>query len=91
MKKLIRFTPESLLARFVGRTFRDMITELAAECGFTLEASELEDFVLQEKLAVMAALADTMEPTVGSREALDWAHGMGYTMAVVTSSARDRV
>lgn len=91
MKTTVPFTPASLLATFVGRTFRDMITELAAANGFTLGAEELDELVLREKTAVMARLSGEMQPTVNSDLALAYTAGMGYTMAVVTSSAHDRV
>ena len=91
MKTTIPFTGASLMSTFVGRTFRDMIKELAAANGFTLGAEELEDLVLREKDAVIARLSVVMEPTVNSAAALAYTSDMGYTMAVVTSSAHDRV
>jgi beta-phosphoglucomutase-like phosphatase (HAD superfamily) len=91
MKTTIPFTGSSLMATFVGRTFRDMIKELAAANDFTLGNEELEELVLREKNAVIARLSIVMEPTVNSDKALAYTAGMGYTMAVVTSSAHDRV
>ncbi|CAN5390850.1 hypothetical protein BH10CYA1_BH10CYA1_47380 [soil metagenome] len=95
------FTPESLMKRFVGYSFRRMITELAAEHGFGFDAGmteklegedyrpELEILVKKEEMAVIAKLASDIKPTDGVNELL--AHIADIEKSVVSSSAERRV
>ncbi len=96
-----RFTTESLMARFVGFSFRRMITELAAEHNFAFDemASELIDgqifrpeleiLVKREEVAVIAQLSTDIKPTDGINELL--ATLGSYNKSVVSSSAERRV
>jgi HAD superfamily hydrolase (TIGR01509 family) len=95
------FTPESLMKRFVGYSFRRMITELAAEHGFSFDAGmteklegedyrpELEILVKKEEMAVIAQLATDIQPTDGVNEML--ASIADIEKSVVSSSAERRV
>ncbi|CAN5635104.1 hypothetical protein BH10CYA1_BH10CYA1_45470 [soil metagenome] len=95
------FTPESLMKRFVGYSFRRMITELAAEHGFGFDAGmteklegeeyrpELEILVKKEEIAVIAKLATDIKPTDGVNELL--ARIVDIEKSVVSSSAERRV
>jgi len=95
------FTPESLMKRFVGYSFRRMITELAAEHGFGFDAGmseklegedyrpELEILVKKEEMAVIAKLATDIKPTDGVNELL--ARIADIEKSVVSSSAERRV
>lgn len=96
-----RFTTETLMARFVGYSFRKMITELAAEHNFTFDANasevidgetfepELEVLVKHEEVAVIAQLATDIKPTAGINALLE---RLGdYDKSVVSSSAERRV
>jgi len=96
-----RFTTETLMARFVGYSFRRMITELAAEYNFTFDENmselvdgetfrpELEVLVKREEVAVIAQLAKDIKPTAGVNELL--ARLRSYNKSVVSSSAERRV
>jgi len=96
-----RFTAETLMARFVGYSFRRMITELAAEHGFTFDENmseriegeiyrpELEVLVMREEVAVIAQLATDIQPTHGVNELLG--RLTAYDKTVVSSSAERRV
>jgi HAD superfamily hydrolase (TIGR01509 family) len=95
------FTPESLMKRFVGYSFRRMITELAAEHGFSFDEGmseelageifrpELEILVKKEEMAVIAQLATDIKPCPGANEAL--ARLADIEKSVVSSSAERRV
>ncbi len=95
------FTPETLMKRFVGYSFRRMITELAAEHGFGFDAGmseklegedyrpELEILVKKEEMAVIAKLATDIKPTDGVNELL--ARIADIQKSVVSSSAERRV
>lgn len=86
-----KFTPETLFARFVGYSFRRMITELAAEHKFGFDEGELDQLVLDEKNAVVARFKEGgVEPTSGVNELLGECAPL-FGMAVVSSSALDRV
>lgn len=95
------FTPESLMKRFVGYSFRKMIVELSAEHGFAFDAQmkevlegqeiwpELEILVKKEEMAVIAKLATDIEATDG---VLDLLARIDYCeKSVVSSSAERRV
>lgn len=95
------FTPESLMKRFVGYSFRKMIVELSAEHGFTFDAGkveniegedyrpELEILVKKEEVAVIAKLATDIEATDGVLDLL--ARITDFEKSVVSSSAERRV
>ena len=95
------FTPESLMKRFVGYSFRKMIVELSAEHGFAFDSQmkeviegqeiwpELEILVKREEVAVIAKLATDIQPTPGVNEML--ARITDIEKSVVSSSAERRV
>jgi HAD superfamily hydrolase (TIGR01509 family) len=95
------FTPESLMKRFVGYSFRRMITELAAEHGFSFDEGmseeldgaiyrpELEILVKKEEMAVITQLATDIKPCPGVNAALARLHDI--EKSVVSSSAERRV
>lgn len=85
-----QFTPAELMSRFVGRSFRGMITELASEHAFLLEDDELNALVLEEENRVIQILTAQVEPTRGVNEVLTALTGK-YVLAVVSSSALRRV
>ena len=45
----LQFTPAELLAKFVGKSFRQMILDLSAEHSFTVEPGDLEKLVVEEE------------------------------------------
>jgi beta-phosphoglucomutase-like phosphatase (HAD superfamily) len=84
-----RFTPDELRKRAVGKNFRATATELAAAEGVSLDG-ELDDWVAQERDAVVAHLGTVLRPDVqvsGPLEAL----AMRYALTVVSSSALARL
>jgi HAD superfamily hydrolase (TIGR01509 family) len=85
-----QFTPEELCVRFVGKSFRAMIAELACEHGFIIEEDELKVLVLEEENQVIAVLSQQVQPTAGVVAVLNQLSGK-VGMAVVSSSAMRRV
>lgn len=85
-----RFTTESLMARFVGYSFRRMATELAAEHNFTFADGELDMLVADEVDAVVARLAVDIQPTPGANALVASLVGR-FDLSVVSSSALRRV
>jgi HAD superfamily hydrolase (TIGR01509 family) len=95
------FTPDSLMKRFVGYSFRKMIIELSAEHGFTFDGGkvetidgvdyrpELEILVKREEVAVIARLATDIKPTDGVLDLLERIEDC--EKSVVSSSAERRV
>lgn len=95
------FTTETLMARFVGFSFRRMITDLAREHGFSFDANrsevidgeifepELEVLVKHEEVAVINKLATDIQPTDGVNALL--ASLADFEKSVVSSSAERRV
>ena len=86
----VQFTTESLMARFVGYSFRKMINELAVEHKFAIADAELEQLVLDEENAVIAKLAVDIQPTKGAVSLLQRLVGK-FNLSVVSSSALRRV
>lgn len=84
------FSVESLMKRFVGYSFRKMITDLSVEHNFGFEEGELERLVAEEVDAVVEKLASEIQPTAGVNELLATLSG-DYKLAVVSSSALRRV
>lgn len=87
----LQFTPAELLAKFVGKSFRQMILDLSAEHGFTVEPGDLERLVVEEEDRVIAALLTDLQECEGVGEALAWGDRNGYTLSVVSSSAMRRL
>lgn len=97
------FTTETLMARFVGYSFRRMITDLAVEHNFDFDEGmeeviggevyrpELEILVKREEVAVIDQLATDIQPTDGVNAQLADLQSEGYEMSVVSSSAERRV
>lgn len=86
------FTVDSLMKRFVGYSFRRMITDLSAEHGFGFEDGELDRLVADEVDAVVAKLALDIKPTKGVNRLLAKLSADGvYDLSVVSSSALRRV
>lgn len=95
------FTTETLMARFVGYSFRRMITELATEHHFGFDENrsevidgeefhpELEVLVKHEEVAVIEQLSKDIKPTNGVNELL--AALGNFEKSVVSSSAERRV
>lgn len=86
----VSFTPAALEHRFVGKTFRHMILELAEEHGFTVETDELSGLVTEEENRVINILLNEVETTRGVNELLSRLQGR-HLLAVVSSSALRRV
>jgi beta-phosphoglucomutase-like phosphatase (HAD superfamily) len=84
------FTPAELMKTFVGRTFRDMITELGTEHGFVLSAAELNTLAKREEDRVTETLAAHVEACRGVNAVLADVFGR-FQIAVVSSSALRRV
>jgi beta-phosphoglucomutase-like phosphatase (HAD superfamily) len=85
-----RFEPEELKAYAVGRNFRATAHDLAAAHGVRLGPEELEPWVDAERHAVIAHLADVLEPdpaVLGPLTVL----AERFALAVVSSSALARL
>lgn len=87
----LQFTPAELLAKFVGKSFRQMILDLSAEHSFTVEPGDLEKLVVEEEDRVIAALLADLQECEGVGEAINWAEDNLYTLSVVSSSALRRL
>jgi len=86
----VSFTPAALEHRFVGKTFRHMILELAEEHGFTVETDELSMLVTEEENRVIDILLNEVETTAGVNAHLESIQDRRL-LAVVSSSALRRV
>ena len=76
----------------MGQNFRGMLGGLQERYPIKLEADELEEYVRQEKDAVIAKIQEAGQPCVGVMEQLERLQAEGkYHMAVVSSSAKRRV
>jgi beta-phosphoglucomutase-like phosphatase (HAD superfamily) len=85
-----RFEPEELKAYAVGKNFRATALELAAEHGVTLDPADLERRVQAEKEAVIAYLAEVLEPDPRVIEPLTRLRER-FHLTVVSSSALQRL
>jgi beta-phosphoglucomutase-like phosphatase (HAD superfamily) len=86
----IRFTPEELRLRALGRNFRATALEIAAEHGLTLQAEDLEPWVVEEKAEVTAYLGAVLEPDRGVLDPLTRL-ARRFSVAAVSSSALSRL
>ncbi|KAF4120847.1 to HAD superfamily hydrolase [Geosmithia morbida] len=87
-----RFTGSTLIKKFVGQNFRGMLSTLQAENNFTIPPDELEGYVAQEEVAVIAKLRSGLKPCEGVDAELERLSREGkYKLAVVSSSAIRRV
>lgn len=86
----VQFTVESLMSRFVGRSFRRMATELSTEHNFGFADGELDLLVADEVDAVVARLAVDIQATPGANALLASLVGR-FNLSVVSSSALRRV
>ncbi|KAI1611892.1 HAD-like domain-containing protein [Exophiala viscosa] len=87
-----RFTPETLIANFIGHTFRSIIVSLQQQYGFSLAPEELKAYVKMEEERVIAQFTEQGRPTDGSLEVFErLQHDSRYTLAVVSSSAIGRI
>jgi beta-phosphoglucomutase-like phosphatase (HAD superfamily) len=86
----VRFTPEELRLRALGRNFRSTALDIAAEHGLTLEADDLEPWVAEEKAEVTAYLGAVLAP---DRQVLDPLRRLArrFSVAAVSSSALSRL
>jgi len=87
----IDLTKQEFVAKFPGTTFRELFPALARDKGRQIPPGELEELVEREKLAVMEALRARLQPMEGSITVLEIFQNAGREMAIVTSSALDRV
>jgi beta-phosphoglucomutase-like phosphatase (HAD superfamily) len=87
-----RFDAEGLRRTATGRTFRATIVRLASEAGAgdALTAARLEAWVEEERRAVTAYLAATLEPDPAVKEPLARLAST-FRLAVVSSSALARL
>lgn len=89
---LAPFTGASLQARYVGQTFRGMLSSLAAEHGLALARGEADALVAREEDVVVGKLRASLQPCAGAARALAALARSGrFVLAVVSSSARRRV
>jgi beta-phosphoglucomutase-like phosphatase (HAD superfamily) len=87
-----RYTGEQLIQDFVGQNFRGMMISLQAKFGFELSPEDLEHYVKEEEVQVIAKLEAKAVSCAGVDEELVKLHQSGkYGMAVVSSSALRRV
>ncbi|MTB85856.1 HAD family hydrolase [Nocardioides marmotae] len=85
-----RWEPAELQAAALGRNFRSLATDLAAEEGVTVAEDELETWVAREQDVVTRHLASTLVPDPAVTDAL---HRLAqhWDLAVVSSSALGRL
>ena len=83
-----RFTPDELRTAATGMNFRTIARGLAAEAG--VPEVDVEPWVVEERRAVTAHLADTLRPDEPTRQALARLAG-DVPLAVVSSSALSRL
>ena len=74
--------PDSLFARYIGRSDTVMINDLAAEHGLDAERSAA---LLRSKHAIYESLEHTMQPVAGAVEFVRWA-STRYRLALATSA-----
>jgi beta-phosphoglucomutase-like phosphatase (HAD superfamily) len=86
----IRFTPEELRLRALGRNFRATALEIAAEHGLTLRAEDLEPWVVEEKAKVTAHLGAVLKPDLGVLDPVTRL-ARRFSVAAVSSSALSRL
>ena len=86
----LTFTSAGLRQRSIGRNFRSMASDLAAEAGITIEPEALERWVLEEREAVVAHLASVLRPDPAVHGPLAELAGR-FRLAVVSSSALSRL
>jgi beta-phosphoglucomutase-like phosphatase (HAD superfamily) len=85
-----RFDPDDLRRSALGRNFRGIAGDLAAEAGVTVDADVLEEWVARERRHVERHLASVLRPDTAVSGPLS---GLGsrYRLAVVSSSATSRL
>lgn len=87
-----RFTAETLIANFIGHTFRGIMTTLQRQLNFTLEPEELKVYSKMEEERVIAQFMTQGQPTDGSLEMFETFQRQGhYELAVVSSSPIGRI
>jgi beta-phosphoglucomutase-like phosphatase (HAD superfamily) len=84
------FVPAELRHRSMGKNFRSMALELAAEAGTSIDAEALERWVREERQVVVAHLAAVLEPDPAVHGPLAGLAGR-LRLAVVSSSALSRL
>ncbi|SZF01988.1 unnamed protein product [Blumeria hordei] len=88
----VNYTGEHLLAEFVGRNFRGMLTLLANKHCVKIPADEFESWAAAEEDAVIAQLQEALMPCDGVSGVLERLQETGaYRLAAVSSSALRRV
>jgi HAD superfamily hydrolase (TIGR01509 family) len=85
-----RWDAEELRRAALGRNFRTLATEMAAELGVDVPAQELEAWVEREKTVVTRHLASVLQPDEAVTSSLQRL-GERLRLAVVSSSALDRL
>ncbi len=86
----LRFAPDALRRRAMGRNFRATALDLAAEHGAEVDDGALDEWVAEERRAVTAYLGEVLRPDPAVREPLA---GLAdrFGLAVVSSSALARL
>lgn len=74
--------PESLFAKYTGRSDKAMIYEVVAAHGLSVE---LADDILESKRHIYESLEHTLRPVQGAIEFVDWASPR-YRLALATSA-----
>ena len=85
-----RFSPRELRLMAAGRNFRSTALELAANHGTSLDESELELYVEEERRSVTAQLGTSLTPEPDVLEPLTRL-GRRFRLAAVSSSASARL
>lgn len=87
------YSGPELMHEFVGRNFRSMLIALATIHDFLLGPGELEAYNARELESVLALLRANLEPCPNVADVLGrlTESDKGYTFAVVSSSAIERV
>lgn len=85
-----RYVSEELRALALGRSFRSLAVDLAAECGTQLSEPVLEQWVAEEARVVTAHLSEALRPGAATTAALTRLAAT-VSLAVVSSSALARL
>ena len=86
----VRFTPQELRLRALGRNFRSTALDVAAEHGLTLRAEDLEPWVAEEKAHVTTYPEEALAPDPRVRDPLTRL-SRRLSLAAVSSSALSRL
>lgn len=87
----LQTSKEEFIATSAGRTFREILHEFAQFHSIIMDEVEVDGWVLEEKNQVIRQLGVRCKPTPGANELLEMLLPTPLVLAVVSSSAPDRI